>query len=233
MNWQLFTFVLAVAVCALAVYVWRLRREAVRARRERFIHTYVFPSAIFKKLHDKHAQLSLKDTQLVTRALREYFLAYLRSKFSYVGMPSLVVDDLWHEFILHTFDYTRFCQQAFGRYFHHTPAGAMGKSGVQDSGLRLTWRHVCLHENINPRKPTRLPLLFAIDEKLKIAGGYHYSLERKGKKGADGDSGSCGGGCGGGSGSSGFACKGGGLAGEGSDSATGDSGGCGGGCGGD
>lgn len=30
-------------------------------------------------------------------------------------------------------------------------------------------------ENINPRQPTRLPLLFALDTKLNIANGFRYT----------------------------------------------------------
>src|SRR5579864_3397426 len=31
------------------------------------------------------------------------------------------IDDMWHEFILFTRDYTDFCQQYFGEYVHHLP----------------------------------------------------------------------------------------------------------------
>lgn len=31
------------------------------------------------------------------------------------------IDDMWHEFILYTKDYTAFCQHYFGDYLHHQP----------------------------------------------------------------------------------------------------------------
>ena len=31
------------------------------------------------------------------------------------------IDEMWHEFILFTKDYTAFCQQYFGEYLHHFP----------------------------------------------------------------------------------------------------------------
>jgi hypothetical protein len=34
--------------------------------------------------------------------------------------------------------------------------------------------HCCKHENIDPRNPTRVPLLFALDEKLNVPGGAVY-----------------------------------------------------------
>jgi hypothetical protein len=38
------------------------------------------------------------------------------------------------------------------------------------------WWFACLEENINSRKATRLPLLFALDRKLGIANGFVYNL---------------------------------------------------------
>ncbi len=61
----------------------------------------------------------------------------------------------------------------------------MGRGNKQDQALRLTWRYACLEENINPRRPTRPPLLFAIDQKLKIAGGARYTLKRSERDEAD------------------------------------------------
>lgn len=31
------------------------------------------------------------------------------------------IDEMWHEFILFTEDYTHFCQKYFGTYMHHAP----------------------------------------------------------------------------------------------------------------
>jgi hypothetical protein len=35
--------------------------------------------------------------------------------------PSKTVDSAWHEFILHTKQYTDYCKDRFGRYIHHMP----------------------------------------------------------------------------------------------------------------
>ncbi len=122
-----------------------------------------------------------------------------------------------------------FCDQAFGRFFHHIPAAAMVPGISQDAGLRRTWRLACLEENIDPKKPTRMPLLFAIDAKLAIVGGSVYSLTRPPMAAAGSN---CGGGCGGYvHGSDGLAGDGDSGGGSGSDGGGGD-GGCGGGCGG-
>lgn len=229
----------------IGLVAWRLRTEAVRARHEHAIRGHVFESRLFDKLMARHPQLSLKDCHLVARALRQFFLAYLKSGRGTVGMPSRVVDDLWHEFILDTRAYARFCEQAFGAYFHHMPASGLASAGSANQGLRTTWRWVCLEENINPKKPTRMPLLFALDDKLKIQGGQHFTLPAKPARGGSRGSGSSSGssGSGGGDTSSSLACSGGGLFGDGgsdgggssSDSSSSSDGGgssCGGGCGG-
>jgi hypothetical protein len=41
-------------------------------------------------------------------------------------MPSKLVDEAWHEFILDSVAYVDFCDQAFGDYLHHTPEETMG-----------------------------------------------------------------------------------------------------------
>jgi hypothetical protein len=235
----------------IGLVAWRLRAEAVRARREHAIRGHVFEGRLFDKLMAMHPQLTLKDCHLVARALRQFFLAYLKAGRAGVGMPSRVVDDLWHEFILDTRAYARFCEQAFGAYFHHVPASGLARGSSANQGLRNTWRWVCLEENINPKKPTRMPLLFALDDKLKIEGGQHFTLPgQPGRAGAapvsfadrrgnshGSSSSSSSSSCSGDGGSS-LACSGGGLFGDGgsesSSSSSGDSGGssCSGGCGG-
>lgn len=44
--------------------------------------------------------------------------------------PLLIIDEMWHEFILVTRDYTQFCEDMFGRYIHHRPDS--GSDGNQE-----------------------------------------------------------------------------------------------------
>lgn len=155
---------------ALIVYVRRNRRS----QREHHIRTYMFPPGLLDKLQARRPELQLKDRQLVARALRQFFLVYLNSGFKQIAMSSQLVDDLWHEFILYTHHYQTFCQHAFGRYLHHTPAAVLGASANNNAHIRRTWWYACLEENINPRHATRLPLLFALDAKYDIANGFRY-----------------------------------------------------------
>ena len=185
------TLLVSAGVLAFAgVYVNQVR---VRARRESHVRTFKFPRGLFEKFARVRPGLDMKSQQLVARALRQYFLAYLKSGCRRVAMPSQVVDELWHEFILFTRDYATFCQLAFGQFLHHTPAVKLGDSRPDNEGLRRVWWYCCLEENINPRKPTRLPLLFALDRKLGIENGFVYTLDC-GRPPADTRAGGCSGG---------------------------------------
>jgi hypothetical protein len=176
--------IIAIAAILIAGVIWSWWRDYARAE---YIRTYMFPAGLFAKLLERRPALDQKEQQLVARALRQFFLAHLKSGRNFVSMPSQVADDLWHEFILYTRQYQDFCHNAFGRFLHHTPAVVLGPDKQNNTGLRRVWWHACLEENINPRTPTRLPLLFALDEKLKVEGGFHYvpdcsGVRREGEK---------------------------------------------------
>jgi hypothetical protein len=147
----------------------------------------MFPPGLLEKFGKHRPALDLKDKQLAARALRQFFLVYLKSGYKPVSMPSQVVDELWHEFILYTKNYELFCRKAFGRFMHHTPAAVLGPDRRSHDGLRRTWWYACLEENINPRRATRLPLLFALDGKWNLEDGFHYAPDcRELRRGGDG-----------------------------------------------
>ncbi len=60
----------------------------------------------------------------VPEAIKQYrnFL-FLRKKYGhlYTLPPSVEIDDVWHAHILHTREYIKFCQDAFGYFLHHDP----------------------------------------------------------------------------------------------------------------
>lgn len=89
-------------------------------------------------------------------------------------MPSQVVDVAWHEFILFTRDYAAFCDKAFGRFLHHTPAEAMASQQQAGDGIRRAWRLACLLAGTDPTHPHTLPRLFKLDAKLRIPDGFIY-----------------------------------------------------------
>ena len=166
--WVLFAAILVGVVLNGALKAWQ------ESARRQFVREARLPPFLLDKLRDLYPQLKPRDTELVVRGLRQFFMAHLRSKRQFVGMPSKLVDAAWHEFILHTQAYQQWCRYAFGGMLHHTPAEVLGRSAKRNDGLRRTWYWACKEESIDPRQPSRLPLLFALDAKFAIAGGFSY-----------------------------------------------------------
>lgn len=220
---------LALTAGMVLLIFWVSRSRARLATRAEFIRSYTLPPGLFDKLRRKHPQLSLKDCQLIGQGLRQFFLAYLKSGRQFVAMPSQGVDDLWHEFILCTKNYDVFCRKAFGRFLHHTPAIVLSAEKQDNTGLRRVWWYACREENIDPKNPTRLPLLFAIDSKFAIAGGFVYAANCEALQHQSGSGGAVH--CGADFGSSSADGSTDGFGDSGSDGGS-DGGGCGGGCGG-
>ena len=174
--WMKQWFALGVVLLLMPGLLWALRAHRLSLRR-RFIREARLPPFLINKLCEVYPQLSRRDAELVLHGLRQFFMGYLRSGFRFAAMPSKVVDAAWHEFILHTQGYEAWCQAAFGRMLHHTPAEVLGKDPQRNNGLRRSWYWACKEESINPRSPSRLPLLFALDIKFSIAGGYRYKAD--------------------------------------------------------
>lgn len=209
-----------VLLAAALIGLWLAWRQWQQAGRARFIEDFPLQERLDRRLAARRPELDAQQRAEVFAALRDYFLICNAAGRRLVAMPSQAVDDAWHEFILFTRDYQRFCARAFGRFLHHTPVEAMASPTQASQGLRRAWRLACAHEDIDPRTPTRLPRLFALDAALGIAGGFVYRLDClaagsssnggycashigcssgcAGSSGSDGDSGGDGGGCGGG-----------------------------------
>jgi hypothetical protein len=171
-------------VLLLSVFASLAFRAWEKSQRRQFVREARFPPHLGAKLKANHPQLSARDVELVLHGLRQFFMACLRSDLKFVAMPSQVVDDAWHEFILHTRGYQAWCSAAFGKLLHHTPAAVLGRDARRNDGLRRAWYWACKEESIDPRAPSRLPLLFALDKKLGIEGGFAYvpdcrSIERQ------------------------------------------------------
>jgi len=174
----------AVAAVAVVAVVWPWYRRTLQRYALRAIDRHQFPPYLKQKLLKAYPNLGDAQALEVERGLRQFFRASAQARGRFVAMPSQAVDALWHEFILHTRGYEVFCRKAFGRMLHHTPAEALppaplgkARNSTQHEGLRRAWRLACQDERIDPHKPKRLPLLFALDASLGIAGGYVYALD--------------------------------------------------------
>jgi hypothetical protein len=216
---RMIKFVVLLFAGLLLVLIWQ--RWAGR-RRAAFIDQFPYAEFLDQRLAARRPELTPEQRSEVFAGLRDYFQLCRMAGRRMVAMPSQAVDDAWHEFILFTRYYGRFCRGAFGRFLHHTPAAAMTSPTTASEGIKRAWRLACAREDIDPKQPARLPRLFAMDASLLIAGGFIYHLDclAAGKAGGVGFCAShigCGGGCAGDSGSA-----------DG-DGGGGDGGGCGGG----
>lgn len=167
-------FFLALALIGIVVY-WLYRRW-VHASRQQFLDRFELPAGVMERFALKRPELSRDQQALVQQGLQQYFRLCVDANGRFVSMPSQIVDELWHEFILFTRLYKRFCERALGSYLHHTPAEAMPTPSTATEGIKRAWHLACREEGIDPKKPDRLPLLFALDGQLGIAGGFVYAL---------------------------------------------------------
>jgi hypothetical protein len=229
-----------VGIVVVAIILGKSLSAWEQSLRRQFVRDALLPRFLVGKLQAAYPHLSAGDCDLVLRGLRQFFMAHLRSGRQFVGMPSKVVDAAWHEFILHTQAYQMWCNSAFGSLLHHTPAEVLGgNNSKRNDSLRRTWYWACKEESIAPRAPTRLPLLFALDKKFGIEGGYRYEADCKSIDNASSSNSYCGSDFSdGGSGASGDSGGFGGSESSASSGSSGDGGSdggssCGGGCGGD
>ncbi len=70
-----------------------------------------------------------------------------------------------------------FCENAFGKFLHHTPTESMKSATESTDGILNAWEFACEIENIDPEKPSRIPKIFTIDSKLNIKNGFHYVFD--------------------------------------------------------
>lgn len=220
------TKLVIVGLLALTAFVfWR---NWSRQRRASYLDRFPLRDLLDRRLAVRRPELTAEQRSTVFAALNDYFHLCRKAGRRMVAMPSQAADDAWHEFILFTRQYDKFCGNAFGRFLHHTPAEAMATPTQASDGLKRAWRLACAHEKIDPKAPQHLPRLFALDAALGIAGGFVYRLDCLAASGGAAGSGYCASHIGCSSGCSGDS----GNADSSGSSDSGDGGGCGGGCGG-
>lgn len=162
-------YLICTALAVLGARRWTL------AVRERFVREAALPQLLKRKLRDAYPLLTAKDADLAERGLRQFFLACLRSNRNFVAVPSHAVGALWSAFSQDSESYRNWCQNALGYAPDYSPAHVLGKKASNNDALRRAWYWACKDEAIDPRKPSRLPLLFALDAKLAIPDGFYYA----------------------------------------------------------
>jgi len=169
--------ILIASIFIIVFFIWQ--RKVKFKQRLNYIDHYIFHQGIRQKVLKKHPNLTDEQLNQVFIALKDFFKICLLAKKNRVAMPSRVVDDAWHEFILSTYLYQKFCQRALGRFLHHTPTEVMMTPTSAQESIKRAWRLSCASHHIDPKHPQSLPLLFKIDHGLNIKNGFIYYLDCK------------------------------------------------------
>lgn len=153
------------------------------ARRVAAVDAYEFPSSVRQRLRLKHADLRAGHLMLIEVATRQWFRLHARRPTARLSMPSTLVDDMWHEMVLHTRDYAAFCDTAFGRFLHHEPESNMSpKQALANRSERLL-ATLLLARADEDCAPDALPLLFRIDQVAGLEGARRYLVDCGGEQG--------------------------------------------------
>jgi hypothetical protein len=173
---QAVSYLLFALLIGSLIYTYWRRKNHVGVR-FRKVPAGAIPLSVSKKIQETYPHLTGAQVRRVIDGLRAFFEISQQAKGRIVSMPSVAVDTAWHEFICNTRAYGQFCKRTFGRYLHHTPNEAMPKASSAREGIQRAWVLSCRREGLHVRSPARLPILFAIDSELNIAGGYRYSVD--------------------------------------------------------
>jgi hypothetical protein len=128
-------------------------------KRQSFIAHYTFPTGVGEGLSSKYS--GVEDIGTAVWGLRQWPRIHAAVQMP-MGMPSRSVGLVCHDFILHTEEYKRFCQRAYGKLLHHEPSSSMSSDQVHDlngPAMAATFALACLDQRINPALPSRLPVL--------------------------------------------------------------------------
>ena len=119
-----------------------------------FIEKYVFSISLKEKFKQKYPQLSEDGIQSFYCLKRFFFFC---TDNHWHPMPSKVVDDAWHEFILLQRN-TKTFVKVHSEFLHHTPAGHLIEiyQRIKKDGLKKVWKAACERRNrfVQPRKIT-------------------------------------------------------------------------------
>jgi hypothetical protein len=149
------------------VAIFRVRQSD---RRVAAADSLQFPGGVRHRFAQLHGDLTSEGLRSVEAAARQWFRLAARHPRARLAMPSVLVDDLWREFRVHSREYEEFCAAAFGRVLQPT-----AESRPRD--LRDTFRFAQQDEP----DATGLPLLFRVDQRLAGPGGRSYLADCGGR----------------------------------------------------
>jgi hypothetical protein len=130
----------AVALPCIIIFAGKIFERSLEKtdqKRTAYILDFEFPASILEELQLRYPAATAEARRLAIEQLRVFFLACKSFEGQSVGMPSKLVDAAWHSFILSTRSYSSFCNQAFGKYLHHTPDKDNSKADALELGRMI------------------------------------------------------------------------------------------------
>ena len=79
---------------------------------------------LIEKLLKDHLVDSAEQGRALFTEVKRYLVLNQVDRTKAWKMYSLRVDEVWHQFVLFTVEYSAFCDKYFGHYAHHTPSNA-------------------------------------------------------------------------------------------------------------
>jgi len=152
-----------------------------RSRRLTAVDGYQFPSSVRQRFAFEYPDLTPDQFHKVEDATRQWFRLAARHPRAKLSMPSVAVDALWHEMVLHTRDYQEFCDQALGRFLHHVPESSMSAEAAAANRARCLQETFRLAQQDEGCAPHVLPLLFRVDREVGVPGGRRYLADCGGR----------------------------------------------------
>jgi hypothetical protein len=140
-----------------------------------------WPKNVLNKWKEKYPWATPQDCEDVSQGLKDWFALIRSAHPRRLGMPSRSVDLLWHELILETRFYERFCRECVGFFVHHSSNESDTSEPAKEAqkkDVMRTWMGACMMENIDPMHPERLPRLFRLDEQVGDEKGFKFNLLR-------------------------------------------------------
>lgn len=126
-----------------------------------------FPDIVVKRFKEAYPKASTHDVKYAFKAAEYFFSVCKKNKGKMIPMPSEVVDEIWHLFILCTKDYQNFCKQYMGYFLHHTPNDGKHDENSFEQILAL-WVMACNDENFKPTSKAAKPSLFYVDVRFGL-----------------------------------------------------------------
>lgn len=135
------------------------------------IDNYIFLPYFRPKVQESLGiELDDSDWQLICEGFKQYVKAWVMSGYKGLAMPSQSVDALWHEMILNTLEYQKFCENCLGKFLHHTSRAALDRGELKNAmELWQTWE-MCAkeagHESLDFYTLKDMGALFDSDRKI-------------------------------------------------------------------